>query len=106
MWGLEVGKRRNTKLAPESLKAIAERLDVAGFSLKDELQPKGRDELSEFNQKRGKKAIKTFGEGVSSAIVCRLIRRRLYRARDEYVHALKTPSKSSSTIPKRFWSSI
>jgi hypothetical protein len=85
------------KLALENLKNIAEKLDTAGFSLKDHLQPSQWKPIAGFNQKYSKAAVKTFSKAIGKPQFVRSIRRRLYVAHHRYLKARPEAGRSQSS---------
>jgi hypothetical protein len=84
---LYVDRSKDGKLSKEILLAIAKEVDVAGFALKEELQPVQWTPIREYNQKYAKEAIKTFERACQHRVSVRSIRKRLYVARERYTAA-------------------
>jgi hypothetical protein len=84
---LYVDMSTDGKLSEQILIAIAQKLDVAGFTLKEQLQPAQWKAIAEFNRKYAREAIKTFGRACQHRRSVRSIRKRLYVARERYMAA-------------------
>jgi hypothetical protein len=80
---------RDGKLSDRVFREIAAELDAVGFAFLESLQPAQRKEIVAFNQKRAKSAIKSFSAAASDRRFSRLVRRRLYVARERYRKAYK-----------------
>jgi hypothetical protein len=81
-----VDRSKDGKLSKELLVAIAKEVDVAGFTLKEQLQPAQWRPIAEYNQTKSRQAIKTF-EQACQPLFARSVRRRLYVARERYTKA-------------------
>jgi hypothetical protein len=86
---LVVERLKNGKLSTTSLESIASKLDAEGFQLKRDLQPAQWKPISEYNQKHSRTPIKSFCAVVRRPQFVRILRRRLYVARDRYKKALR-----------------
>lgn len=83
---LYVDGSNTSELPKKLLMAIAKKLDVAEFTLR-ELQPAQWKPISEYNQRNSGQAIKTFEKACLHRRFIRSIRKRLYVARDRYMKA-------------------
>ncbi|HZT34783.1 MAG TPA: hypothetical protein VFA15_02605 [Nitrososphaera sp.] len=81
-------------LSKAALLDIAEAVDEKGFTLKEELQPSQPRIVAAHNQECTHKPIKTFHAAAGHLPFVRLIRRRLYVARDKY-------EKSQMSVSRR-----
>ncbi len=77
------------KLPSAALDLIVKALDEESFKLKDHLQPAQWELISTFNQRNSRSPVKTFTEAVARPQFERMVRRRLYLARDRYKKALR-----------------
>jgi hypothetical protein len=102
-WG-NTGHKRNTFLSITSLKEISIKLDEAGFVFNEVIQPAQKKALNRHNQKVGRAAVKTFERAASHREFSRVLRKRLYVARDKYQDALKKSEQPSRLIPSMFYS--
>jgi hypothetical protein len=93
---LYVDMSQDGKLSKENLMVIAQKLDLDGFTLKEQLQPAQWRAIAEYNRKYAREAIKTFGRACQHRLSNRSIRKRLYVARDRYM-ATNSPIRS---LPK------
>jgi hypothetical protein len=93
---LYVNSSKNGKLSKECLVAIAKEVDLAGFALKEELQPAQWKPIAEFNQRNPRQPIKTFEKACIHRVSGRAVRRRLYVARERYIKANPLVSSLSS----------
>jgi hypothetical protein len=84
---LYVEMSQDGKLSKEILTVIAQRLDLAEFTLKEQLQPAQWKAIARHNQKYAREAIKTFARACQHRISKHSIRKRLYVARDRYMAA-------------------
>jgi hypothetical protein len=82
---------KNGRLPKMELKVIARELDAKahemGGSFLDTFEPAPRARIKEYNQKHARAAIRTFDQAIAHSIFVRLVRRRLYRARDKFTKA-------------------
>lgn len=77
----------NGKVSKEAILEIATLLDTAGFGLSLNLQKAQWTPIATFNQKHARAAVKTFVAAASHPQFIRMVRRRLYVARDRYREA-------------------
>ena len=71
-------------LSKKDLVDIATELDVAGYLLKENLQPAQWRTIAVHNQKHSKQPIKTFQDATNYPFSAHFVRKRLYVARDAY----------------------
>jgi hypothetical protein len=89
---------KDGKLSKEILSAIAKEVDVAGFTLKEQLQPAQWKPIAKYNQDYPRESIKTFERACRHRLSVRSIRKRLYVARERYMAAnspVSSPPKVS-----------
>lgn len=91
-----VDKWKDGKLSKDSLVAIAKEVDVARFTLKEELQPAQWKPIAEYNKRNPRQPIKTFEKVSRNLLYVRSVRRRLYVARERYIKANFLDSSLSS----------
>jgi len=84
-------------ISVEMLRAIADKLDSAGFKLKDHLQPVERKAIAAEHQKHHSTTIHNFASAVSNPRFVRMVRRAIYRAREKYEKALAASSEADWT---------
>lgn len=97
--------RRNTRLTEEALQEIAVELDNTKVKLFDVLRPKQREGLMKYNELMSRNGINTFEALAKSDRFSRILRRRLYVARQQYiVAAAKAGHRTRKPIPKVFYS--
>jgi hypothetical protein len=103
---LTLDRMADGRLSRAEFVEIAGKLDAERFELMENLEPKPRRKLAEHNQKSARKSngtrFKTFADVASNPNFCRLIRQRLYRARDRYKKAYRdvaTPTMHISSLP-------
>lgn len=88
------------RISTERLEEIAERLDLAGVGLSENLQPKEREKITAENRKRQSKAIHNFSSAVADPRFARIVRRAVYRAREKYEEARDLSARNPRTA---FW---
>jgi hypothetical protein len=93
---LYIDKWKHGKLSKVVLAVIAKKLDVARFTLKEELQPGQWNLIAEYNQRNPRQPIKTFEKACVHRMSSRAFRRRLYVARERYIKAISHVSSLSS----------
>jgi hypothetical protein len=76
-------------LSEENLKFITEALDAKAAEMKwkflDSFEPAARKKIAEYNKKDSGRPIKTFEQAAAHPRFVRLVRQRLYRARERFL---------------------
>ena len=94
---LYIDQSKDGKLSKMVLMVIAEKLDVAKFTLKEELQPAQWNLIAGYNQRNPRQPINTFEKACIHRLFSRSVRRRLYVARERYIKA-NFPVSSFSSV--------
>lgn len=88
-------------LSREALKLIAADLDMKALEMKwnflDNFEPAARKKIVDYNQKHSRSAIRTFERAAADPRFSRLVRKRLYRARERF---LKVQTSGLSTTSR------
>jgi hypothetical protein len=84
-------KHWKDRLSRGALMIIATELDTKALEMKwaflDSFEPAARKKIVDYNQKHSRSAIKTFERAAADPRFSRLVRRRLYRARERFLKA-------------------